>query len=169
MSQDHEPRIALLPLDEAKKAAAEVEVPEAMADLSVFRVLLRQPRVAKQINDLLITLLFRGQLDGRLRELVIMRIGWATGSSYEWTQHWRVAQEQFSVTADDLLGLRDWRNHAAFGPPERAVLAATDEFASNRRQMDGSAMEAFGRRIGHVVARHLEGGLGDGESRASDL
>ena len=107
---DDGPRIEPLSAEAAKKAAAEAEVPEAMADLNVFRVLLRQPRVAKQLNDLLITLLFRGSLDGRLRELVIMRIGWATGSSYEWTQHWRVAQEQFATSAEDLLALRDWRN-----------------------------------------------------------
>ena len=124
---DDGPRIEPLSVEAAKKAAAEAEVPEAMADLNVFRVLLRQPRVAKQLNDLLITLLFRGSLDGRLRELVIMRIGWATGSAYEWTQHWRVAQEQFATSAEDLLALRDWRNAARFGPAERAVLAATDE------------------------------------------
>jgi hypothetical protein len=37
-------------------------------------------------------MLWHGKLDPRLRELVIMRIGWLTASDYEWTQHWRVAQ-----------------------------------------------------------------------------
>jgi alkylhydroperoxidase family enzyme len=61
-----------------------------------------------------------------LRELVIMRIGWLTGCDYEWTQHWRVAS-RLGVTADDLLGVRDWRGYRGFGSTERAVLAATDD------------------------------------------
>jgi alkylhydroperoxidase family enzyme len=55
-----------------------------------------------------------------------MRIGWLTGCDYEWTQHWRVAS-RLGVTADDLLGVRDWRGYRGFGSTERAVLAATDD------------------------------------------
>jgi alkylhydroperoxidase family enzyme len=121
-----EPRIPLLAEEDAKKAALQVEVPGAIAELNVFRVLLRQPEVAKRVNDLLMTLLFRGQLDTRLRELVIMRIGWATGSVYEWTQHWRIAC-QLGGPEEDLLAVRDWRAHAGWSAADRAVLAATDE------------------------------------------
>jgi alkylhydroperoxidase family enzyme len=120
------PRIPLLPEEDARKAALKVEVPEAIAELNIFRVLLRHPPVAKRLNDLLMTLLFRGQLDARLRELVIMRIGWATGSVYEWTQHWRIAR-QLEVPDEDLLAVRDWRSHAGWSVADRAVLAATDE------------------------------------------
>jgi alkylhydroperoxidase family enzyme len=121
-----EPRVELLPIDEAAKAAESVGVPSYFAELSVFRVLLRNPPVARALYDQLNTLLFNGTLDGRLRELVIMRIGWATGSVYEWTQHWRVARGM-KISEDDLLAVRDWRRSDQFGPAERAVLAATDE------------------------------------------
>ena len=120
------PRIALLPAEDALKAAQQAEVPEQIAELNVFRVLLHHPRLAKRVNDLLMTLLFRGSLDRRLRELVIMRIGWATGSVYEWTQHWRIAL-QLGVGEEDLLAVRDWRAHAGWSAADRAVLAATDE------------------------------------------
>lgn len=120
------PRISLLPTEESKELAREHGLPEAMADLSVFRVLLRHPLVAKCVNDLLLTLLLRGRLDRRLRELVIMRIGWATNSVYEWTQHWRIARE-LDVSERDLLALRDWRAHDHWSDRDRAVLAATDE------------------------------------------
>jgi len=50
-----------------------------------------------------------------------------TGSDYEWTQHRKIAQARFGVSADELLALRDWRRADRFGPAERAVLAATDE------------------------------------------
>jgi len=121
------PRVALLSLEDARKAASDVGVAEAFAELNIFRLLLRRPRTAKALADLLVSLLFRGELDDRLRELVIMRIGWATGSDYEWTQHWAIAQERFGVSAEELLALREWRASDRFGPVERAVLTATDE------------------------------------------
>lgn len=119
-------RIESLGTDEAHEAAAAVGVPPMMADLNVFRVLLNHPRVARAANDLLSTLLFDSKLDIRLRELVIMRIGWLTGSDYEWTQHWRVAR-LLGVDDEDLLAVRDGPGHERFGPAESAVLRATDE------------------------------------------
>jgi alkylhydroperoxidase family enzyme len=121
-----EPRIPLLDPVAAKEAAVAAGVPEIVADLNIFRVTLRHPLLARRLSDLLMTLLWEGRLDARLRELVIMRLGWATGSDYEWTQHWRIARS-LGVDDEDLLGVRDWRSHDAFGPAERAVLAATDE------------------------------------------
>ena len=102
-------RIPLLPVEEAVRAGESVGIPETMANLSIFRVLLHHPNLAQAIHRMLETLLFRSKLDTRLRELVIMRLGWATGSSYEWTQHWRVAKA-FGVEEADLLAVRDWRS-----------------------------------------------------------
>lgn len=121
-----EPRVSLLSADETKEAATAAGVLPQMAELSVFRVLLRQPTLAKAIQDLLIALLFRGSFDARLRELIIMRLGWATGSVYEWTQHWKVATE-LGVDEADLVAVRDWRAHDHWSAVDRAVLAATDE------------------------------------------
>ena len=120
------PRIPLLDLEAAKQAARAAGVPEITADLNVFRVWLRHPPLAKWLSDLLMGLLWEGQLDARLRELVIMRLGWSTGSDYEWTQHWRIALG-VGVDEADVLAVRDWRSHDGFGDAERAVLAATDE------------------------------------------
>jgi alkylhydroperoxidase family enzyme len=121
-----EARVPRLPVDEAKAAADEAGVPDYMAELAIFQVLLNHPRLAGALNDLLAIMLWHGTLDPRLRELVIMRIGWLTASDYEWTQHWRVASG-LGVSANDLVGVRDWRSYDAFGPQERAVLAATDD------------------------------------------
>jgi hypothetical protein len=70
-----EARVPRLPVDEAKAAADEAGVPDYMAELAIFQVLLNHPRLACGLNDLLATMLWRGTLDPRLRELVIMRIG----------------------------------------------------------------------------------------------
>jgi alkylhydroperoxidase family enzyme len=120
-----EPRIPLLDAAAAKEAARAAGVPEIAADLNVFRVWLHHPALAKWLSDLLTGLLWEGQLDARLRELVIMRLG-STGSDYEWTQHWRIALG-VGVDKADVLAVRDWRASDRFGDAERAVLAATDE------------------------------------------
>ena len=75
-------RVPRLPVDEAKAAADEAGVPNYMAELAAFQVLLNHPVLARTVNDLLATMLWHGALDFRLRELVIMRIGWLTRSDY---------------------------------------------------------------------------------------
>ena len=126
MATPPDARIPMLDVDAARAAAARVGVPEGMADLSVFKVLLRHEDLAAQVNGLLHQLLWKGALDARLRELIIMRIGWRQGSMYEWTQHWRVAR-LLEIPEDDLVAVRDWKASDRFDAPARAVLAATDE------------------------------------------
>jgi alkylhydroperoxidase family enzyme len=120
------PRLPPLSPEEARAAAAAVGLPEFVTDLNVFRTWLRHPELAKGLNGHLGRLLLQGKLDARLRELVIMRIGWSTGSDYEWTQHWRISL-MLGIPEEDLLAVREWETSDRFGAAERAVLAATDE------------------------------------------
>jgi alkylhydroperoxidase family enzyme len=124
-------RIRMLSLEQVRAAVQTAGLPEAFAPLSVFRMLLRDPEFAAAIAGQLQHLLRGKQFDGRLRELVILRIGWATGSVYEWTQHWRVAR-LMEIREDDLLGVRDWCNHAGFGHAEARLelVVATSRGAS---------------------------------------
>ena len=119
-------KLVPVPLEQAVKLGAELGIPEAMAEKNVFRILLRRPRLAKGVSELLGSLLFGADLDDRLRELAIMRVGWVTGSDYEWTQHWIVAQ-RCGCTPEELVAVRDWYASPGFGEAERAVLQATDE------------------------------------------
>jgi alkylhydroperoxidase family enzyme len=120
------PRIPPLSAETSAARAEESGVPSYMARLSVFRVLLHHPRLAGALNGVLGTLLFDSLLDVRLRELIIMRLGWSTGSVYEWTQHWRIATD-LGVPAEDVVGVRHWEDHGGFGPADRAVLSAVDD------------------------------------------
>jgi alkylhydroperoxidase family enzyme len=124
-------RVQMLSRGDAMERAAEIGVSGQLAPLNVFRVLLRRPRAAKAMADLLLELLSGRALESRLRELAIMRVGWATGSEYEWTQHWRIAQDVFGLDPEDLLAVRDWEHADRLGPVERAVLAATDEMLAS--------------------------------------
>lgn len=123
-------RMDPLPVEEAGALGVSAGVPKSLAELAIFRTLLHQPSLAKAVCDLLLTLLRGDFLDARLRELMIMRMGWATGSEYEWGQHWGIAQ-QFGVEAGRLVALREWRDDPEFTPAERAVLAVVDDVVAN--------------------------------------
>jgi len=134
-------RVTLLDLDEARRRADETGVNAQLAPLSVFRVLLRHPSIAKALNGTLAALLFSGnRLDARLRELVIMRIGWRTGSVYEWTQHWRVARG-IDMPEADILAVRNWHEASQLSAADRAVLRATDETLEDGRISDATWAE----------------------------
>lgn len=120
-------RIEPLSTAEIERIAADAGIPAELLDRNIFRVLYRSPRVAKAMQELLYVHLYGSALDDRLRELVIMRIGWITGCDYEWAQHWFTAISAFGCSADDLLAVRDWRTSTHLGDVDRAVLAATDE------------------------------------------
>jgi alkylhydroperoxidase family enzyme len=74
----------------------------------------------------------RPQLDGRLRELSVMRVAWRTGSVSEWTNHWEGGLRA-GLTVPELADVRDWRSSSRFGSLDRAVLAATDETVDSGR------------------------------------
>lgn len=127
MSEPTVPRIEPLGVADALAAAEAVKVLPQIAELNIFRTLLKHPALAKVINDLLLTLLATGnKLPARARELLIMRIGWATGCDYEWTQHWKIALD-VGISEAELLAVRNWRDADCFDAADRAVLAATDE------------------------------------------
>jgi alkylhydroperoxidase family enzyme len=153
-------RVEILPLEAARERAKEVNMIPAFADLNIFRVMLHRPKTAKALSDLLVSLLFGGELDDRLRELLIMRIGWVTGSDYEWTQHWRIAQEQFGCSEQDLLELRgDWRSSTHFGDDEKTLLAAVDSLIEQGTLSSDIASECL-ERLGRNATIELATAVG---------
>jgi alkylhydroperoxidase family enzyme len=127
MGETTVPRIEPLPTEQALTAAQEVKILPQLAELNIFRTLLKHPKLAKIVHDLLLTLLATGnQLSARAREILIMRIGWATGCDYEWTQHWQIALDA-GLSEAEVLAIRNWREADCFDAADRAVLAATDD------------------------------------------
>ena len=133
MTSDSPARIPFLPVEAAKRIGKEAGVPSSMSHLNVFRTLLHHPALAGAVANLLATLLYKGnKLDVRLREMLIMRIAWRTGSVYEWTQHWRVAMH-LEIPEADMLAVRDWRTASNLTDADKAVLQATDETIDHGR------------------------------------
>ena len=121
------PRVPMLAKEEAQIIGKEAGVPSTMAGLNVFRILSQHPTLAGVVAQQLAMLLYRGnKLDDRLRELIIMRIGWRTGAMYEWTQHWPIAL-RVGLTEEEILGVRDPDNATCLGAAERSVISATDD------------------------------------------
>ena len=150
-------RIPMMSVEETQAIAVREGLPEIMAPLSVFRVLLHHPALARSLGGLLKMLLLKmlllegNYLDGRLRELIIMRIGWLTGSNYEWTQHWRFAGDMGNPE-DVLLACRSWESATVLADADRAVLRATDETMESGWISDATWTECE-RHIESVQAR----------------
>ncbi|MGZ5146618.1 MAG: carboxymuconolactone decarboxylase family protein [Burkholderiales bacterium] len=120
-------RLELVPVEEARRLGAEMGIGEAQASRSAFRMLAHHPDLVRHVYGLLKMLATRNKLPSRLRELMIMRIGWTTGSEYEWFQHYRIAKAEAGLADAELVALRDWRSSELFSEADRAVLAAVDD------------------------------------------
>jgi alkylhydroperoxidase family enzyme len=161
MTNQTDTRIPLLSVAEAEKIAADMGLPEQMAPLSVFRVLLRHPKLAAELASTLNTLLFDGnKFDARLRELIIMRIGWKTASLYEWTQHWRVAR-MLDISEEDILAVRDWRASPILSALDKAVMKATDETLDEGMISDATWAELAGQIPTHEELIELVVAIGN--------
>jgi alkylhydroperoxidase family enzyme len=145
-------RVPMVSLDRARELGEAMGLPARRTQSEAFRVLANNPGVARVAYNQLIQLLENNKFDTRLRELMIMRIGWVTGSAYEWTQHWRVATTA-GIPQDDILAVRDWRNSERLTPADKAILAATDECLDGKSISDAAWAEVV-KHVASVRARH---------------
>src|SRR5258708_3982217 len=109
-------RVPMVSLERAGELGEAMGMPARRTQSEAFRTVVNNPGVARVAFSQLMQLLENNKFDTRLRELMIMRIGWVTGSAYEWTQHWRVATTAGSPPADGFAG-RDWRHTPPVSPP----------------------------------------------------
>jgi alkylhydroperoxidase family enzyme len=65
-------------------------------------------------------------LDPAVRELLILRVAWRTGSGYEWNQHHRMGGEA-GLTAAQLAAVSEGPSDPVWSSTERALLRAVDE------------------------------------------
>src|SRR5713101_6133076 len=140
-------RVPMVSLERARDVGEAMGMPARRTQSEAFRTVANNPGVARVAFSQLMQLLENNKFDTRLRELMIMRIGWVTGSAYEWTQHWRVATTAGIPPADVLAG-RDWRSSERLTPAEKAVLAAPEEWLAGKSIADAVWAE---------VAKHVAG------------
>lgn len=100
--------------------------------LNIFRVMANCPIIGRDFLRLGNSLLFKGSLDPRLRELAILRVGYLAKANYEWTQHVAVARRA-GVPQEQIETLHVWQDSSHFNTSEQAVLQYTDEVADRIR------------------------------------
>jgi alkylhydroperoxidase family enzyme len=140
-------RVAMVPAGQMPPLVEAAGLPPAAASRTVYRVLANNPTVLNVVAAQIQTLIRRNCLPHRLRELSIMRIGWVTGSAYEWTSHWRICME-LGIPPEDVLAVRDWRASDRLNPADRAVLQAVDETLAGKTITD----ETWAEITRHVTA-----------------
>src|SRR5438128_197365 len=91
--------------------------------INIYRLLLHSPALAESwfVNNNAVR--WKTELDGRLREIVIIRIAQMTGATYVEKQHVPELALAEGVTLAECEALSDWRNAASFSERERAALA----------------------------------------------
>ena len=119
------PRVPMVSLERARELGDAMGMPGRRTGSEAFRTVANNPAVARVAFSQLMQLLENNKFDTRLRELMIMRIAWVTGSVYEWTQHWRVATTS-GIPPEHVLAVRDWHQSPCLTDADRAILAATD-------------------------------------------
>jgi alkylhydroperoxidase family enzyme len=94
--------------------------------LNVYKLLLHSPPLAATWLEHVNAVRWKTQLDGRLREIVIIRIAILNRIDYVIQQHVPDLALAEGLTLAECNALGDWRTSQLFGERDRAVLAYTD-------------------------------------------
>jgi Carboxymuconolactone decarboxylase family len=118
--------LPLLSLDESARLAEKLRIARDLGTSNVFRGLLHSSSAAGGLYGLLDALMFHNKVQARMRELVILRIGWHAGSEYVFCNHVRISR-QLGLRDEEILGVRDPQRCGAYSGADRVVLRLADE------------------------------------------
>ncbi|HEY3246408.1 MAG TPA: carboxymuconolactone decarboxylase family protein, partial [Phycisphaerae bacterium] len=93
--------------------------------LNIYRLLLHSPPLASAWFDLLNAVRWKTTLQGRLREIVIIRIAYLNHGQYCLAQHIPELALVDGLTLPECDALAEWRATPLFSESERAALAFT--------------------------------------------
>ena len=94
--------------------------------LNLYRMLLNAPALAESWFNHSNAIRWKTTLDGRLREIVIIRMGHLAGCGYVLRQHVPALALADGLTVEECNALADWRASKLFSERERAALAYAD-------------------------------------------
>lgn len=146
-----QPRIPL-PTDDQLPA----EIRQTLANLppvNVFRMLANAPASFDGFLELAGSILMQSEFDDRKREIAILRVAHVTRSSYEWTQHVRLAQ-MIGVTPDEIDRIGVDGPVQGFDEEGALLCRVADEISLDVRLSD-EALDAIVARYGVRQATEL--------------
>ena len=94
--------------------------------INVYKLLLHSPGLAAIWLDFVSAARFKTELDGRLREIVIVRVAHLNRTTYVFKQHVPQLSAPEGLTDQECDSLADWQSATSFSARERAALAYTD-------------------------------------------
>jgi alkylhydroperoxidase family enzyme len=94
--------------------------------INVYKLLLHSPALAACWIDVINAARIKTALDGRLREIVIIRVGYLNHTDYVVKQHVPALALPEGLSEAECAALADWQNSQFFSARERAVLAYAD-------------------------------------------
>ena len=97
--------------------------------INVYRMLLHSPPLAESWFEHVNRVRWDTTIDGKLREIVIVRLAHLAKSAYVLGQHVPELAGAEGVPSEACAALQDWRNSDLFDARERAALAYADSMA----------------------------------------
>jgi AhpD family alkylhydroperoxidase len=113
--------------------------------INLFRALASNPDGLREFQRVGEWIRHSGQLDARLRELAILRVGYVTRCAYEFSHHVRIGRE-FGLTTGDINLVR----RPGAGPAPDAGAAVVIQAATEITTDLGLADETWQRLVGQV-------------------
>jgi alkylhydroperoxidase family enzyme len=118
--------IPLLSQDDARAIAQRFGLDPEFTSRNVIRMLLHHAEAFIPNFQMVAVLLRPESLDPRLRELILLRVNWRTGTEYAFAQHIRAGRE-LGMSREEIYGVRHPANCPAFSETDRLVLNLVDE------------------------------------------
>ena len=106
-------------------------------DIALFRLMTHSPGATRAFSTLGGYIRNKSTLDGRLRELAILQVGWLARSPYEWSHHVKIGHD-FGVSDADIQALID----DTAGQPVTLDTLTRDVLRAAREITSGGAMAA---------------------------
>jgi alkylhydroperoxidase family enzyme len=122
-------RISLIEADDHPELAGLIDKIRAGRPgplLNVYKLLLHSPPIAATWLDHVGAVRWATQLNGRLREIAIIRIAHLNRMAYVLDQHVPRLALADGVTCEECAALANWETCDLFSPAERAALAYAD-------------------------------------------
>ena len=104
--------------------------------INIYRLLLHSPKLAETWFAHNNAVRWSTELDGRLREMVIIRIGYLNRVAYIVGQHVPKLAAAEGLTVEECDALKNWRESHLFSERERAVLAYADAMTNDIKVTD---------------------------------
>ncbi|RFU41325.1 carboxymuconolactone decarboxylase family protein [Actinomadura logoneensis] len=109
----------------------------ATGPLHVFTTLARHPGLFPAWLGFGSKLLFEGTLDGRVREIAILRVAHQRSCAYEWTHHVPIARAA-GLTEAEIEALKGAPDAHPWPSADRAVIDAADELHASSTVSDAT-------------------------------